>query len=88
MTVGAEYSNIALEVNPHRKGDAMPTPPSLTPPSLSKPKPRKKLADAVPIIGKVLCFLGKHDVNPGDFIDSHGNWDALSYCNRCRELDV
>lgn len=70
---------------------SIPPPPSLwvpsKPPSLPK-APRKPLADRVPVIGKVLCAFGLHDVDPGLYIDSHGGLDGLSFCRRCRELDV
>lgn len=34
------------------------------------------------------CAISGHDVDPGEYIDSHGNDDALSFCKRCGALDV
>jgi len=35
-----------------------------------------------------ICEDEGHDVDEGEFIDSHGNDDALSFCRRCGEMDV
>jgi hypothetical protein len=39
-------------------------------------------------INKLICKVRGHVVNDGEYIDSHGNDDALSFCERCGELDV
>ena len=36
----------------------------------------------------VICKVFGHVVNEGEYIDSHGNWDGLSFCERCGEYDV
>ncbi len=35
-----------------------------------------------------ICLVFEHRVNPGHYIDSHGEHDSLSYCERCGEYDV
>ncbi len=37
---------------------------------------------------RLACKAIGHKVNEGRYIDSHGNDDALSFCERCGELDV
>jgi hypothetical protein len=39
-------------------------------------------------LAKMICKIKGHARNDGTFIDSHGNEDALSYCERCGEYDV
>jgi hypothetical protein len=36
----------------------------------------------------LLCRMLGHVVNEGIFQDSHGNYDGLSYCERCGDYDV
>ena len=40
------------------------------------------------IILRIICLVIGHRRNEGDYTDSHGNDDALSYCERCGEYDV
>lgn len=40
------------------------------------------------IISKIICLVLGHIYNPGEYIDSHDNWDALSYCERCDAWDI
>lgn len=37
---------------------------------------------------KIICLVFGHKVNEGLFIDSHGELDGLSFCERCGEYDV
>ena len=40
------------------------------------------------IISKIICFIFGHIINEGEYIDNHGNDDALSFCERCGQYDV
>jgi len=63
--------------------------PSLHPPSLKVKAPKRKLADVLPIIGKVLCACGKHNTYYHEWEDRHGGGsDGMSQCLRCKEWDV
>jgi len=37
---------------------------------------------------RFICSVLGHSVDPGDYVDSHGNHDSLPYCVRCGEYDV
>lgn len=39
-------------------------------------------------LNRLLCKFRGHVRNPGHYIDSHGNDDSLSFCERCGEYDV
>ena len=39
-------------------------------------------------LAKMICKIKGHVVNEGVYIDSHGNEDALSFCERCKQYDV
>jgi hypothetical protein len=66
------------------------------PPSLEMPKPKKAKKSLVEVplhmrgtvVNKLLCKVLGHKVNEGVYIDSHDNYDSLSYCERCGEYDV
>ena len=40
------------------------------------------------ILTVLVCKVFGHVVNEGLYIDSHGNDDGLSYCERCGDYDV
>ena len=60
------------------------------PPSLDMPKEKKVVQRPInpAFKDKLICKVIGHKVNDGVFIDSHDNFDALSFCERCGELDV
>lgn len=37
---------------------------------------------------RLLCLILNHKVNPGDYIDHHGEDDNLTFCERCGKYDV
>ena len=39
-------------------------------------------------IKKIICKLVGHKVNDGEYLDSHGELDALSFCERCGKYDI
>jgi hypothetical protein len=40
------------------------------------------------IVKRIVCWIIGHEINEGHYIDSHGNDDSLSFCERCGKLDI
>jgi hypothetical protein len=40
------------------------------------------------LLAGLICLVAGHKVNPGDYTDSHGEHDSLSFCERCKKHEV